>query len=82
MGATLTWVRYKAARAGGLPALARSAGGLWHGGGGSGLRIWLPTGPPEMIAVGEKVEDGGERRAGAAGGEGWYGRHNGAGGGR
>ena len=46
-------------------ALERSAGGLRHGGGGSGFRILLTTGPPERIAVGEEVEDGGERRAGA-----------------
>ena len=72
MGAALTWVRYKAVRAEGAGGSRARAfgGGLRHGGGGSGFRIRLTTGPPERIAVGEEVEDGGERRAGAAGGEG------------
>ena len=81
MGAALTWVRYKAVRAEGAGgSRARAFGGeLRHGGGGSGLRIRLPTGSPETIAVGEEVTNGGERRAGAAGEGGWYGQHGGAG---
>ena len=49
-------------------ALAGSSVGLQHGNGGAGLRIRHPMGPLERITMAEKVEDGCERRGGAAGG--------------
>jgi hypothetical protein len=49
-------------------ALAGSAAGLQHGNRGASLRIWHPTEPLERITVAEEVEDGWERRGGAAGG--------------
>ena len=49
-------------------ALAGSAAGLQHGNGGAGLRIRHPMGALERITMAEKVEDGCERRGGAAGG--------------
>ena len=47
MGAALTWVRYKAVRAEGAGGSRARVfgGGLRHGGGGSGFRIRLTTGP-------------------------------------
>ena len=49
-------------------ALAGSAAGLQHGNRGASLRIRHSTGPLERITVAEEVEDGWERRGGAAGG--------------